>query len=396
MSSERLPRTGTPDTIPGGSFRSPLASKAGLREFARTTFHGLTWKRFGIFCAALAFASLQDLNYLDRGDPLPITLGHLIANFATRLMWMTPPLLAVVATINRSPAGSRALPLHLGAAIVVAVLTGRVLREAVLAALVSGYVPLAPEMVAAGSLTGCGVVALGTMIYLSVVREAQAREDLQRAALARIGAERMLSEGTLRVMQAQIEPHFLFNSLANVRRLCQIDLDAGRRMLRHVVAYLAASLPQMRDERSTLGREVALAEAYLRVQQIRMGDRLTIAVDVPDALRSVAFPPLTVVTLAENAIKHGVGPLPEGGAVCIRAYAQHGRLLLEVVDDGRGLSESGGGGSGVGLANIDARLAFAHGNDARLKLSQNAAKGATALIEIPMPAGHAPGLALTA
>ncbi len=394
MSSDRLPHTGTPDNTASGRLRSAFAQGMRLREHAKTTFHGLTWRRFGIFCAMIAFASLQDGEVIGRGNALLTSLGHLFAAFATRFLWFAPPLFAVVATINRTAPGSRALPWRLGIVIAVGVLTGRALREVVFAALVPGYVPMAPVMIATGSLAGGMVVALGSMIYLSVVREAETREHLQRAALARVGTERMLSEGRLLVMQAQIEPHFLFNSLANVRRLCQIDLDSGRRMLRHLVAYLAASLPQMRDERSTLGREVALAEAYLRVQQIRMGDRLTFAVDVSRALQGVPFPPLTVVTLVENAIKHGVGPLPEGGSIRIAARALNGRLRLEVVDTGRGLSESVG--SGVGLANIDARLSFAYGSEARFMLTQNAAKGVTALVEIPMPAGHAAGLALPA
>ena len=388
MENDGLPVTGIEPASPT-TRRPRAAERPGPRPDVAQALRGLTWKRFAVFCAALAFASLQGL-----GDPagwVETPRAHLhkyFLWFATCFLWFGPPLLAVVATINLAQPHSRGLIWRLGLAISASAIGGRLLREAVFVAVVPGYAPLPPVMLAAGSLSGAMVAALGTAIYLSVVRRAQAMEDLQRTRLDGIGVERTLAEGRLLVLEAQIEPHFLFNSLANVRRLCQIDLDGGRRMLRHVSEYLAAALPQMRDADSTLGREVTLAEAYLRVQQIRMGERLAFAIDVPMPLRSARFPRLMLVTLVENAVKHGVGSIPEGGSIRIAARVHDDLLRVEVVDDGRGLQEHGG--SGVGLANIDARLAFAYGRRARLKLMENPAKGATALIEIPLPVGNAP------
>jgi sensor histidine kinase YesM len=138
-------------------------------------------------------------------------------------------------------------------------------------------------------------------------------------------------------MQAQIEPHFLFNTLANVRRLYQVDPGAARTMLRQFSLMLGRSLADIRNERATLGREVALTLAYLGVQKIRMGDRLEFATDIPPPLRDAALPPMMLSTLVENSIKHGLAPLRGGGRVTIVAEADGGTLRVRVVDTGCGL-----------------------------------------------------------
>ncbi len=183
-------------------------------------------------------------------------------------------------------------------------------------------------------------------------------------------------------MQAQVEPHFLFNTLANVRRLFRTDAAAARAMLQHLSKYLGAMLPRMRSAESTLGHELALALAYLQVQQIRMGPRLRIRAEVPETLECLSFPPMMLVTLVENAIRHGLNPLPQGGEVRILARAGDGRLRVQVVDNGCGLSESSG--SGVGLANIRARLTTLYSGDARLLLAQNPDSGVIATIDLPL------------
>ena len=153
-------------------------------------------------------------------------------------------------------------------------------------------------------------------------------------------------------------------------------------MLDHLTRYLSAMLPRMRSVHSTLGQELALALAYLHVQQVRMGPRLTVATDVPESLEALAFPPMMLVTLVENAIRHGINPLPQGGEVRIAARLIDGELRLQVADTGRGLQESSG--AGVGLANIRARLATLYGGGARLLLSQNPRQGVIATIELPV------------
>jgi signal transduction histidine kinase len=234
---------------------------------------------------------------------------------------------------------------------------------------------------------------LHTMFVLAVLvgglgeyrrRSLGAAALLHEAELNRIRLQSELAAGRLQVLQAQIEPHFLFNSLANVRRLLRTDGDAGRAMLADLMRYLESALPRMRDDSSTLARETELVRAFLAVHQVRMGRRLEVHIDVPPQLGSRAVPPMMLLTLIENALKHGLGPLPEGGAISIGAVEADGRLLLRVADTGRGLIAGSGGGSG--LANIRARLKAMYGAAAGLSLRLNDPRGVVAEIDLPAQA----------
>ncbi|HKE39909.1 MAG TPA: histidine kinase [Casimicrobiaceae bacterium] len=188
-------------------------------------------------------------------------------------------------------------------------------------------------------------------------------------------------EARLRMLQAQIEPHFLFNTLANVRRLYQTAAANAVTMLDNLMRYFEVALPHMRAADSTLGREAELTESYLAIQRFRMGQRLAFAIEIPGQLREAKFPPMMLLTLAENAIKHGLAPLPEGGEIRISATVQENQLCVSVADSGRGFVESSG--AGTGLANIRARLAGAYGAAARLTLRMNAPRGVVATIALP-------------
>jgi signal transduction histidine kinase len=226
-------------------------------------------------------------------------------------------------------------------------------------------------------IPAAGLVA-GYVFYLHTraVREQANAAELQRAAL-----DKQQLEMRLRLLQAQIEPHFLFNTLSNARRLCQSDADAGRAMLAQLARYLRAALPRMRDHDPCLADEVELVSAFLGIQKIRMGARLESVIDVPEPLLRARVPSMMLATLVENAIKHGIGPLAEGGTLRIAAAREGETLLLCVADTGRGFADESG--CGVGLANIRARLGAHYGDRAALRLEANSPRGVVATIALP-------------
>jgi signal transduction histidine kinase len=224
---------------------------------------------------------------------------------------------------------------------------------------------------------GCVVVAA------VILREKTARDQarIHRAESERIRLEKNILEARLQVMQAQVEPHFLFNTLANVQHLVETDPSAASRMLDSLIHYLRAALPQMREGATNLGRELDMARAFLEIQRFRMGSRLDFAIHVPEELKARAFPPMMLISLVENAVKHGVDPCCECGSITIRAVEDEGRLRVSVTDTGEGIVPKKGGG--VGLSNIRERLKALYGSSARLVLEENAPRGVMAAIEVP-------------
>jgi len=227
-------------------------------------------------------------------------------------------------------------------------------------------------------------------IYLRRQRQERIRA-LRDAKLQRVKANNQETEARLQSLQAQIEPHFLFNTLAHIVRLHQVDAQKGRQMLRSLSDYMRSALPQMRGSDCTLGRELALTRSYVEVQQIRMGERLRVEVDVPPALMEARVPAMTVLTLAENAVKHGLGPKREGGTLRIEARMQGETLEVAVCDDGVGLQL--GAGTGHGLSNTRARLQAAYGPRAALEIENRPAGGVRAALVLPFASATAQGLA---
>ena len=222
------------------------------------------------------------------------------------------------------------------------------------------------------------------LVYSLQLRAVAAAAALHRAEVGQVALQKQMLEARLQVMRAQIEPHFLFNTLANVKRLCHTDVDRGLTMLENLSRYLRAALPQMREGHSTLGQEADLAEALMAVLQIRMGSRLTFLIDVPVALRTLPFPPMMLLTLVENAIKHGLTPSPVGGRLEVTARREHGTLIVRVADNGVGIQPSISGGTGIGLANTRARLAALYGPNASLTLESGEPTGVVAIIRGPI------------
>jgi Histidine kinase len=237
----------------------------------------------------------------------------------------------------------------------------------------------------------CTIGGGASAIYAFQQRTAVAAASLHRAQLDQVALAKQMLEARLQVMRAQIEPHFLFNTLANVKRLCHTDADGGIAMIDNLVRYLRAALPRMREEQSTLAQEVELVQAYLAVLKIRMGSRLTFSIDVPAAIGNQPFPPMMLLTLAENAIKHGLNPSPSGGSIAIRARTMGATVEVRVADSGVGFGAAATGGTGVGLANTRERLSALHGTAAELQFVGNDPNGVVAVLRVPMAAIHAPG-----
>ena len=183
--------------------------------------------------------------------------------------------------------------------------------------------------------------------------ELTASEATKRAETEQL--ERTVLEARMEALQAQIEPHFLFNTLASIDQLIQTDPPRASRMQQSLIRYLRSAMPQMRDgSRPTLGQQVNLCSAFLEIMAVRMEGRLQPVVSVPEGLKSAVFPSMMLQTLVENAIKHGLEPKPEGGRLEIGAEIVDGQLAVHVLDTGVGFMPKAEGG--VGLANIRERL----------------------------------------
>jgi sensor histidine kinase YesM len=210
--------------------------------------------------------------------------------------------------------------------------------------------------------------------------ELTAREATAQANVATL--ERRLMEAQMAALQAQVEPHFLFNTLALIGQLIETDPQEAARVHAHLIDYLRSTLPQMRQRGgATLGKQVELSRAYLAIMQARMKERLQVRFDVPDFLGSAPFPPMMLQTLIENAIKHGLEPKIEGGTVAVRAHVVGADLHVEVCDDGVGIDPHAD--DGVGLANIRERLQLLYGADAALDIMTPPGGGACATIRLP-------------
>jgi LytS/YehU family sensor histidine kinase len=233
-------------------------------------------------------------------------------------------------------------------------------------------------------LAGAFVFGAITAYYFharAVVAEGQAR--LREEMLQRAEHEQRLTQAELKLLQAQIEPHFLFNTLSNVLHLVDADPRGAKRMLVNLTSYLRASLHRTRAGATTLGEELDLVRAYLEIQTERMGARLAYRIDCPAELRGLSLPPLLVQPLVENAVRHGLEPRLGGGEVRIRAGLEEDALFLEVRDDGAGIAAQGR--SGVGLANVRARVRAVSQGRGSVVIQPVAPHGLSVRIALPLP-----------
>jgi LytS/YehU family sensor histidine kinase len=213
-------------------------------------------------------------------------------------------------------------------------------------------------------------------------RVAELRKGEEDRALLN-ATEKELTVAKLSLLHAQVEPHFLYNTLASAQLLTRSDPARADQLLGHLIAYLRNSVPSAENSMSTLSVELERARAYLEILKIRMGERLSLQIIVPDALRSTPMPPMMLQTLVENAIKHGLEPVTGGGTIWIIAREQESKVSVTVADDGRGFSEQGGG-TGIGLKNIRERLRLAYGDAASFAVVANFPRGVAATITLPI------------
>jgi hypothetical protein len=219
------------------------------------------------------------------------------------------------------------------------------------------------------------VVAGGKRSAERTANEATKRADTEQL-------ERTVLEARMEALQAQIEPHFLFNTLASIDQLILTDPPRASRMQQSLIRYLRSAMPQMRDgSRPTLGQQVDLSRAFLEIMAVRMEDRLQVMLNVPEGLKSAVFPSMMLQTLVENAIKHGLEPKAEGGRLEISAEVVDGQLAVHVLDTGVGFVASAEGG--VGLANVRERLKVLYNGRAELIIGVPPAGGTCATIKVP-------------
>jgi sensor histidine kinase YesM len=235
-----------------------------------------------------------------------------------------------------------------------------------------------------GLLTGTGIllapwVAMSALLRArdEVVRNQAVAFERERGEL-----ERQALDARLRLLQAQVQPHFLFNTLANVRELVDSGSSQASAVLNSLIAYLRAAVPRLNEPATTLGQELDLVRAYLELMHMRMPDRLQFEIHADDAARALRCPPMTLLTLVENAVRHGIDPGEEGGRIEVRVRVQDGRCRAQVIDTGVGLRNSGES-LGTGLSTLRERLELTFGGDARLRLVTQEPRGVRAEVDFP-------------
>ena len=339
-----------------------------------------------VACVALALACeplFQPRVFDDFGAAQLVhaVADHFVANLAVGLA-----LLASIAWTRRRPVASAWVE---SVRLLAAVAASTALANLGLAVASFGtasdvWLPFAAAETVRWAVLGSFLALMDSLRRRRLQAGARARDVV--VAQAALQAQTELAQ--MQLLEAQIEPHFLFNTIANLRRTWNVDPALGLRMHDNLLRYLRAALPQMRTAEGTLAEEAALVRAYLELFSLRMGARLAFAIDVPAALAGHAFPRMMLITLVENAIKHGLMPSDQGGTVRVEARAEAGRLVVSVSDDGVGFGAADTGGTGVGLVNIRARLATQYAGAARLRIESASAgtesRGVRVSICIPL------------
>jgi Histidine kinase len=227
--------------------------------------------------------------------------------------------------------------------------------------------------------------AFGTFMFWNRSKIAQLQAEAEGEKARAAAVEKQALQAQLQMLQAQIEPHMLFNTLANLQGLIAVDAVRAQQMLDQLIQYLRATLASSRSEQASLAHEFTLMEAYLGLMSVRMGARLSYALELPEELRGFMIPPMLLQPLVENAIRHGLEPKVDGGSIHVRAAREADVLKLCVADTGLGLDAApASSGTRVGVANVRERLGAMYGERASFTLTRNTPSGVIAKIEIPL------------
>ena len=372
------------------------AERADLLAFD-AAFKKSMWRYIAIFFAIWAvFALVSKLALASIGwfGAFMLT-GVLLISLTLTLTgaWFGP---------SRFKIGLKSLAVWLGVAITGAVVGGIAAKLALagsLSTVLEQFVRVAPQILIGGLVTGL----VYAVLMVSIVQYRRTQLQRNNTGLARLAQQermrRQLADARLKLMQAQVEPHFLFNTLASVQQLAENKAPEAAQLTAQLITFLRAGLASLREDTTTLAREFKAIEAYLTIMQTRMHDRLQFELDLPAALRETSMPPAMLISLVENAIKHGLEPHPDGGKLRVMARLEDARLRLTVADTGLGPGAGAAtAGGGVGLDNIRQRLRAIFANDARLIVSGNLPQGFVAVIDMPLhanveninPAAHEP------
>ncbi|HJV69547.1 sensor histidine kinase [Ideonella sp.] len=229
-------------------------------------------------------------------------------------------------------------------------------------------------------------IAMGAIVRQ---REALARHQALAFQLERSEYERQALDARMRLLQAQVQPHFLFNTLANVRALVNAGSPRASAVLDSLIAYLRAAVPRLDEPATTIGQELELVRAYLELMHLRMPDRLQFTLHADAAALGLRCPPMALLTLVENAVRHGIDPGEEGGRIEVNVAVRDGRCSARVIDTGVGLGAAADRPAGTGLSTLRERLQLAFGGDARLSLAGIVPHGVCAEIDFPAQPAHA-------
>jgi hypothetical protein len=333
----------------------------------------------------LSLGALVSPTLLEFFSPAEIAVAWL--EHVVELAVIAAALLAAFTVLDE--ALPRSMPLRLAAISALLLALSAVLAVLLHAYYAHGFEHLPPPLRMLADSLRWGLPA----VFLALIgdthqRALQTDSAAHGAELARAQLEQGESEQQLALLQAQIEPHFLFNMLGNVRRLYRTRPEAGAEAIGSLMRYLRTALPQLRSRRGSLGEEVALVRAYLALFQLRMGAQLSFSIEVDAALHDAEFPPMLLVTLVENAIKHGLEPAG-GGHIEVRARRRRNLLEVTVLDDGAGFGATASSGAGVGLVNVRRQLLARYQSQARLTLEGREPRGARATIAIPLRSAQA-------